>query len=254
MWSKQFLALSKEKKYKEVLTGKISVPTAETMINASATGGAEKQKACDDNELAYHNLVLSNPNEIAFNIIGNTTTTDLSNGDAALAWRNLLAKYESKSATNIVELLRKFSQSRLTSLSNDPDDWIVELEIIKARLNSMNHTISDTSLLIHILNNLLEEYDNIVEADKKFLSDATNPLNIETLHNHLHRKWEKLVNRQNIDVHDDNDKVVGDALIAGSQFKGRCSYCGTIGHKAINCRKNPKSRNYTNGRNLNINN
>ena len=89
MWSKQFLALSGKKKYKEVLTSKTTVPAAATSIDVTATGGVEKQKDCDDNKTAYHNLVLSNPNKIAFNIINNATTTDLPNGDAALDWRNL---------------------------------------------------------------------------------------------------------------------------------------------------------------------
>ena len=217
------------------------VPAAATTIDASATGGVEKQKDCDNNETAYHDLVLSNPKKITFNIINNAKTTDLTNGDAALAWRNLSAKYESKSAMNIVELSCKFSQFRLTSLRNDPDNWIDKLKIIKARLNDMNQMISDTSLLIHILNDSLEEYDSIVEADKKLLPDATNLLNIETLHDHLHRKWENLVDRRKHDVHDNNDnEVVGDVLIAGSQFKGRCSYCGTIGYKAINFEKSKK--------------
>ena len=96
-WSKQFLALNRKKKYMEVLTGKTTVPAAATLIDVTATGGVEKQKARDNNKTAYHDLVQSNPNQIAFNIIDNATTTDLPNGDAALVWN------ESKSATNIVD-------------------------------------------------------------------------------------------------------------------------------------------------------
>ena len=51
MWSKQFLAMSGKKKYKEVLTRKTAIPSA-TM-----------------NESAYHNLILTNPKKVAFNEI-----------------------------------------------------------------------------------------------------------------------------------------------------------------------------------------
>ena len=188
MWSKKFLALSGRKKYKDLLTGITTTPPAADAIDVSQTGGPEKQKAQDENEMAYHNLVLANPNKVAFNIINNATTTDLPDGDAALAWKRLSGKYESKSATNVVDLVRKFSQSRLTSLNKDPDEWIVDLEIMKARLDDMNYPITDTSFFIHVLNNLPEEYDSIVEADEQLLTHPTTPLTLELLRDHLHRK------------------------------------------------------------------
>ena len=145
MWSKQFLALSGRKKYKDLLTGVTTAPPADEAIDESKTKGVAKQKARNDNEMAYHDLVLANPDKVAFNIVNNATTTDLPDGDAALAWKRLSGKYESKSATNVVDLVQKFSQSRLTSLNKDPDEWIVDLEIMKARLDDMNYPITDTS-------------------------------------------------------------------------------------------------------------
>ena len=64
------------------------------------------QKARNDNEMAYHDLVLANPDKVAFNIIDNATTTDFPDGDAALAWKRLSGKYKSKSATNVVDLVQ----------------------------------------------------------------------------------------------------------------------------------------------------
>ena len=73
----------------------------------------------------------------------------------------------------------------------------------------MNFRITEIHLLVHIMHNSPEEYDSMVEADKKMISNAKNPLSIETFKDHLHRKWEKLVQRRKISVTDDTDKVVG---------------------------------------------
>ena len=77
-------------------------------------------------------------------------------------------------------------------------------------------------------------------------------MTIKNLRDHLHSKWEKIVQRKKISVHDgDDDEAVGQALIAGSQFKGRCSFCRKIGHKASERRSNPKNKtNKGNGNNL----
>ena len=85
MWSKQFLALSGRKKYKDLLTGVTTAPPAAEAIDESKTKGIAKQKARNDNEMAYHDLVLANPDQVAFNIINNAITTDLPDGGAALA-------------------------------------------------------------------------------------------------------------------------------------------------------------------------
>ena len=69
MWSKQFLAMSGKKKYKDVLTGKTAVPVATAVINLTNDPGKAELKAREDNEAAYHDLILANPNKVAFNLI-----------------------------------------------------------------------------------------------------------------------------------------------------------------------------------------
>ena len=247
MWNKKILAMSGKKGYKEVLTGKVTVPAATETPDASTTDGKKQLKARTDNESAYHDLILSNPDRIAFNIVNKATTTDLPDGDAALAWANLSTKYDSKSATTVANLSREFNNAELKSLTIDPEDWIVELEILKSRLDDMDFPITDKHLLVHILRNVPEEYNSVVEADEKLLNDPTNPLTLHILRTNLHSKWEKLVHRKKIEINKDDDETIGEALI-GSQFKGRCRFCGVIGHKAANCRKNPKNKNNSDDR------
>ena len=54
----------------------------------------------------------------------------------------------------------------------------------------MNHTISDEDLMIHILNNVPEEYNNLVEMLEDQLGNTTNPLTLEHLRERLRAKYE----------------------------------------------------------------
>ena len=78
------------------------------------------------------------------------------------------------------------------------------------------------------MHNILEEYDSVVGADENFLCHLTNPLTIKTLRDHLHSKWEKIEQQKKITVNNNDDEAFRQALIAGSQFKGHCSFCGKI--------------------------
>ena len=186
-----------------------------------------KIKAREANKNAYGNFILAKAHHVAFNIADKAVTTDLPNGDAHKAWNDLGKKYNSKNLTTIVQLSNQFIKSKLTNMTNNPEEWIMELKILQARLEQMGYQISNKNLIIHILHNVPEEYNSVVEADKKILTDSTNPLDIETLKTHLHNKWVKLGLRNRTY----NNNVNGKALIRERQFKGCCYICGKFGHK-----------------------
>ena len=159
--------MSAKKKYKNVLTGKTTIPAAFDVIDISDNPVKVKLKAREDNKNAYHNLILSNTNKITFNIMDKAITTDLTDGDASLAWKILSDKYNSKSLTVVVVLCNKFNKEKLTSLSVNPEDWIVELEILQTRLSNMKYPITDKHLMVHIMYILPKEYDSVIKADKE---------------------------------------------------------------------------------------
>ena len=122
--------------------------------------------------------------------------TDLPGDDASLAWKRLSAKYDSKSMTVVVGLYNEFNKAKLISLSINPEDWMMELEILQAHLGAMNYPITDKHLMVHIMYNLLKKYNSVIKADVKFINDTTNLLNIKTPKDHLHIKWEKLFGKR----------------------------------------------------------
>ena len=92
IWSEKFLARAKRKEYKNILLGRVNVPDDSKTIDTSTDAGKAEAKLRDLNELAYEDLILfingsTDAGRIAFSIIRNSKTSDLKDGDSALAWK-----------------------------------------------------------------------------------------------------------------------------------------------------------------------
>ena len=130
-------------------------------------------------------MLLSCEEEISFGLIDEAITSDYPDGDSRQAWKNLLTKFESATMATKTKLNKEFITKILEDATEDPDKWITNVERLRQRLKEMNHTISDEDLMIHILNNVPEEYDNLVEMLEDQLGNTTNPLTWEHLRERL---------------------------------------------------------------------
>ena len=135
IWSRRFLAAAGKKKFKNFLLEIEAVPTDSETLDES--NDKEKLKAGKANIEAYHDLVLANLEVIPFNIIDMSTTKSLPDGDTNPAWKRLNAKDGSKTNVSLTQL-----QLELTDVHKDPEEWMIELEVIQSRLKSMNYNIS----------------------------------------------------------------------------------------------------------------
>jgi len=70
----------------------------------------------------------TSPGKVAFQLIKGCKMTANKNGDAAQAWKQLVAKYAPKLAPTKMELKLEFQRSRLKTIDSDPDEWITDLE------------------------------------------------------------------------------------------------------------------------------
>ena len=206
----------------------------------------EKLKARKANIEAYHDLVLANLEMIPFNIIDMSTTASLPDGDAHLAWKRLNAKYESKTNVSLTQLQLEFSESELTYVHKDPEEWMTKLEVIQSRLRSMNYNIRLEQLIIHVLNHLPEEYDvffDTIEIDIDFKTKSYNYDNVKEM---ICLKYEKLMrcsDRDNKEPESALNVVNRNEKRFKKQFKGRCYNCGKIGHKGVDCWELDKNKN-----------
>jgi len=226
-WSKKFVARAGLMGYKSVLLGVEERPVEENV--------KDLEEYIKNNDMAFADLMMACEDDVCFDLIDNARTEELPDGDARLAWVELRAKFEPSTTMSLIELKREFTLCCLTDSSSDPDIWIRELERIRRRLVSLGHLISDVDLTIHILNNLPEDYENLIENLESDIE--TGNLDLDKLKSRLRAKYRRLMEKEdkptkrNVKV----DKVLISKESGG--FKGSCRICGEYGHKAAYCKK-----------------
>ena len=174
------------------MEGKDKAPKHDAALDETTADGKKDKQAREANEKAYNDLLLSCEEEVCFGAVDEAITEDLPDGDAKLAWDNLKARYESTTGASKIQLKKEFSDSRLEDVETDPDEWIADLERIRQRLKTMEAPITDTDFMVHILNNLTVEYENLVESMEVELEDTVNPLTVKILRERLRSKYQGL--------------------------------------------------------------
>jgi len=209
-WSKTFLATARAKGYREVL------------VPADPADDADE----DLNIQAYNDLILSCQEEISFGIIDESISDAFPDGDARVAWKNLCDKYEPSTGAAKVQAKQEFHQLKLASADEDPDTWLVSLELKRRRLKTLGTTIEDDDMILHILNNLPREYETVVELCEDDLSQGT--VNLQTVKERVRARYHRLQK-----ANESMDEAI--ALMTKTQFKKACTVCGKIGHKGADC-------------------
>jgi hypothetical protein len=124
-WNVKFLAKAKRSGIKDVLLGKVEIPSSLDVIDEKTEEGKKLLRIADLNEIAFTELILSidvsNSNgKIAFGIVKSCKSKEFEDGNAALAWENLKKKYDPLSAPSLVKTERMFRESRLGK-NEDPE-------------------------------------------------------------------------------------------------------------------------------------
>jgi hypothetical protein len=171
------------------LLGKVKIPRTNEDYDMESEEGKKLTIAADMNELDYKELILSiddktSSGEVAYNFVKGSKKKDYADGNASMAWKRLKNKFEPSSAPSLVKLEKEFRQCSLKK-GQDPDIWITELEDYGMRLEEFGSRISDSQFILHILNNMTEDYDlQLAMMEKKF-TDKSNPLTIGEIQDDL---------------------------------------------------------------------
>ena len=197
------------------------------------------------NDIAFNYLILSCEEEISFNIIAEAITIERPDGDACLAWKRLPVKYEPKTGTSMVLLKMEFNKCALKK-NQDSDEWITELERIRTRLRSLRSVIDDTDLIIHILNNLTPEYDNVVENIENRLGEDYNKIELEEVRQRLRTKHQRLNVIRNKFENEDEEKLTEDAAFFPSLERNSrvdAMYVEKLNTRVMNVQADRRTRN-----------
>ena len=140
-------------------------------------------------------------------------------------------------------MLRKIFHQSCLKKTEDPDEWIEELEILKYRLGGLGVEISDEELVMQIIEGLPSIYDAL--AVMLNARNKNGELTIIELREELKIFYDRH-SKRNSHKADDSEGAGGEetALVVGN-FKGRCMGCGEYGHKKADC---PKERTYQGAR------
>ena len=96
-----------------------------------------------------------------------------------------------------IRLWKKLSKSELDNVTRDPEDWITELELLRGDLRKLGVIIDDVEITTHILSNLIEKYENIVENLEDESDDNIDMLTIEIIRGKLSAKYNIMNARSN---------------------------------------------------------
>ena len=242
VWETKFLAKANRRGFKKVLLGIDKVPKDSEEIDLSDDEGKKKQSLREANERLYEELLLSiDGNEktarVAFNLVKLAKTKDLADGDASLAWKRLKEKYATKSTQTLLRLKKKFVNSKL-ELKTDPEEWITDLEDLRAQMMDQDYIMDEKEFHMHILNNLPDTYEIVQRELERKLDEDLSTVEIQT---ELKLKFQRMHPNK---VDDENEDV---GLFAGG-FKGHCHNCGQQGHKSTNCPDRKENTNYIGGK------
>jgi len=141
-------------------------------------------------------------------------------------------KFAPKKAPKKLELKMEFNKCVLKNASQDPDEWITNLESIKSRLEDMSSIISDEDFLIHILNNLPKEYEVQQSKLEDHFDNTSDPLTVEDVRSELNLMFMRMNKSQVSTIEDESDKALAGM---GKKVKTKCTQCGKIGHKKEKC-------------------
>ena len=142
----------------------------------------------------------------------------------------------------------------LTSCDKDPDKFITELEALRVQMNKTTvagkSEKSETDLILHVLANVPEQYEMVVQSLQRGIglpSSDTNATTIETVRRELTLRYERMKKHRRSANVPGGDRAMMAAIVNGmdevmlaaffKQFKGLCNNCGKYGHKGADCKK-----------------
>ena len=100
-------------------------------------------------------------------------------------------KHEPSNTLSLIAVKKEFALCALTDSSQDPDVWLHDLERKRQILGTMGHQVSDVDLIIHIINNLPEDYKNLIENLESKIDNGL--LDLEKLKNRLRTNSRRLM-------------------------------------------------------------
>lgn len=148
-----------------------------------------------------------------------------------MAYEKLVSKYAPKKTNSELALRLKFANTKLRA-HEDPDEYLMNLEVLAMEINAMDSGTSDTTdmdIMSHALCNIPADYDTIVDGlERQLEAKGDEKLTIDKLREKLNARFKRL---DKLERDEENDSYSPEqALVAINllkrRFKGTCYSCG----------------------------
>ena len=248
----KFRVIADDRGYDDIIEGIVTPPDEKEDLEildkddtAVKKSKKEKQLARAASKKGFRDLVMSTEG-ISLNIVENSVSGKLMRGDLKKAWGRLERCWNPKTREDKVQFYTKFLHYKLENVKQRPMDWLAFMEKKRNELANTGHIMDDETFITHLLNSLPKaEYEGAILVIKERLRGSTchlaqveQLLEDKNLFMKYVKSWEEEEDDYALFVSPSKKKW------PKTQFKGRCGYCGEIGHKAANCpdKKSKKKR------------
>jgi hypothetical protein len=249
-WSKRFQSLCKIKDCDQALLKDYSdnlIHDETNTLDSSDANYSEKKEIMKANRLAYSMLMLCQNDHVSLRALTYAVTTKRPSGCERTAWKNLEQLHKPKDDSTKYELVRRFNRLELRQENKNPDEWLAELESIRAQLLiDHSYNIPDSDLISHIVYNAQPRiYQTLFTLVKRDLSHKVT-ISIENLKRDMRPVYNH--NTNSTFSHGKNIELVLSAVQSRGKprckkvFKGDCRICGEKGHKAADCWESDRNK------------
>ena len=119
------MVAAKVKKFANIIDGSMAVPPLSKNMQTKDIAIRDLSQA------AYCCLLYCMEDDISFTLVETAKSENLPDGDTALAWKNLLTRYEPNQYGSLLDLKRTFMTKNLQECENNADNLYLELEKIR---------------------------------------------------------------------------------------------------------------------------
>ena len=116
-------------------------------------------------------------------------------------------------------------------------DWLAFMEKKRNELTNTGHVMDDETFITHLLNSLPQvEYEGFILVVKERV--RSRPCDVAEVEQLLEDKYLSMKCVKGWEEEEDDYALFASPakkMGQKKQFKGRCGYCGEIGHKSVNC-------------------
>jgi hypothetical protein len=191
---------------------KVKVPRTDEDYDMESEEVKKLNIATDMNELVYTELILSiddktSSEKVVFNLVKGFKNKDYADANTSMAWEKMKEKFEPSSAPSQVKLEKHFHQCSIKKVQG-PDIWITEIEDYRMRFAELGSSIYDDQFILHILNNMTDDFDLQLAMMEKRVTDKSNPLTIDEIRDDLDLRFKILNEKQSKESENDNNQEV----------------------------------------------